>query len=299
MSKPNRYVTTSDIQTAVKGQEMRVLQGLDIDWTGARGHIDCPYPDHGGESDWRWDEQKNVAFCTCIGKRPGEKKRHTIFDVVMCCRGVDFEATKVYVAELIGRTDLIKTKGDDSSVYQKTDAHSLLSPPAANRDDELVWAYLGARLCVEPNLVPRPRTPVAGHRSLGYFDLSRSKKGKPKPVTSAPCAVFGQIDRDGREHAHRIYLTLDGQGKAELGIGPAGEPRDPKKSAKSAEGDNTTGRGVLWGDPESATLEIVFEGIENAAAVALALRPELDAGEVLIVSCSWAHSRNGLNDSIC
>src|SRR5262249_43640713 len=80
------------------------------------------------------------------------------------------------------------------------------------------------------------------------------------------------------------YLAADGSGKADLGIGPAGKPRDAKKSARAIEGDSTAGRAVLWGIPDTATLEIGFEGIETACAVALAFRSEIDAGRVLVVA---------------
>src|SRR3954467_9572134 len=105
-----RYVKTSDIKKAVEGRELDVLRALGIQWMGSRGHIDCPYSNHGGKSDWRWDEQKHVAFCTCIGTQRGENKAHSIFDVVMRMASPNFEATRTQVAELIGRTDLIKTK---------------------------------------------------------------------------------------------------------------------------------------------------------------------------------------------
>jgi hypothetical protein len=144
MTAAPRYVTTADIQPAVKGQEVGVLRGLGIDWTGSRGHIDCPYPDHGGKSDWRWDDKKGLAFCTCIGKRPGEKKADTIFDVVMNRLGVDFDEAKVYVAELIRRPDLIKTKGGDKE-------------KAANPEREIIivsqpgWQYVAG--CPDPIFV--------------------------------------------------------------------------------------------------------------------------------------------------
>jgi hypothetical protein len=287
-----KYVLTRDIKQAVHGHELAVLKGIGINWTGTRRHIDCPYADDGSKSDWRWDERKNVAHCTCIGNRPSDKKAHDIFAVVMVMTGVDFEAAKIRVAELIGRPDLIKTKGGDGGrMYQKTDADSLLSPPAGNRDDNIVRIYLGGRLGVEPDAVPHPITPVAGHRSLAYFDPPATKGGKPKLVESPPCAVFGQVGVDGRRHAHRIYLAPDATGKADLGTGPNGEPRDPKKSAKVADGDNTAGRFAVWGNPETATLEIAFEGIETPTAAALAMRPEIDAGQVLVVS---GISANGL-----
>ena len=64
--------------------------------------------------------------------------------------------------------------------------------------------------------------------------------------------MFGTVAADGRTHAHRIYLAPGGAGKADLGSGPDGQPRDPKKSARIIGDDNTSGCSVLWGDPERA-----------------------------------------------
>jgi hypothetical protein len=61
--------------------------------------------------------------------------------------------------------------------------------------------------------------------------------------------------------------------------------------AKAIDGDNTNGRAVLWGDPHTALLIIVCEGIETAAAVALAFKAEIEAGRVLVAAAIHA---NGL-----
>src|SRR5687768_11780651 len=108
---PERYVQTKRIKEAVAGHELAVLEAMGINWSGGCGHIDCPYPDHGGKDDWRWDAKKGCAFCTCIGKRPNEGSSHSIFDVVSTCKGIDFEAAKIRVAEILGRTDLIQERG--------------------------------------------------------------------------------------------------------------------------------------------------------------------------------------------
>ena len=139
-----RYVKTTSIKEAVQGHETDVFRALNIAWP-ARGHITCPYPDHGGEADWRWDEKKKAAFCSCIGTRPGERKRHSILDVVTATLGIDLEAAKIRTAEIIGRPDLIITKRPGSG-GNKTDWASLLAPPASNRDDGLVLlAVFGAQ----------------------------------------------------------------------------------------------------------------------------------------------------------
>ena len=53
---------------------------------------------------------------------------------------------------------------------------------------------------------------------------------------------------------------------------------------KLSQDDNTAGRAVLWGDPANAPHVIVTEGIETGAAVALALAPEIAAGEIAVAA---------------
>jgi hypothetical protein len=145
--------------------------------------------------------------------------------------------------------------------------------------------YLGVRLGIEPGDVPRPVTPVVGIEALEYFDPPASPRAKPTLVGSCPCAVFGTVAADGRTHAHRIYLSLDGRAKADLGIRRDRKPRDPKKSARRADGQvSTAGCGVIWGNPEKARHLVSFEGIENAAVSAHALRAEIEAEEIYVVS---------------
>ncbi len=86
-------------------------------------------------------------------------------------------------------------------------------------------------------------------------------------------------------HAHRIYVAPGGAGKADLGTGPNGKPRDPKKSAKApVDGASTAGRSVVWGNAEKAPHVIVTEGIETGAAVAHAFRREIEAGEIAVAA---------------
>jgi hypothetical protein len=228
-----RYVRTDPIKEAVVGHELDVLGAIGIDWRGGRGHIDCPYPDHSGNDDWRWDAGKARAFCTCIGKRPDEGGSHSILDVVSACEGIDFEAAKIRVAEIIGRTDLIQEGGRGSR--QKQDAASLLSAPVEDRDDTLPQKYLAFRLGIEAAAMLMPQTLAVGIRALAYFDPPATADGKPKLVGMFPCAVFETIDAMDRIHAHRIYVAPDGQGKADLG------GRDPKKSARVVDGPRDQG----------------------------------------------------------
>ena len=139
----------------------------------------------------------------------------------------------------------------------------------------------------------RSRSGAAPENSSGRAQSPRifrpppqgKKTVKPTLVTTTPCAVFEQVDRDGKIHAHRIYLAEGGLGKADLGLDASGKARDPKKSAKKIEDDNTSGRSVLWGDPATATVAIICEGVETAAAIALAFEAEIEAGEIQVVSC--------------
>lgn len=282
------YVKTNEIRQAVRGHETNVLDALGVDWRAGRPHISCPYPGHAdGEPSWRWDVRKDRAFCTCTTS-------DSIFDVVSKVEGGTFETAKIRVAELLGMQHLIRSKGvtNRRQHYQASDAASLLSAPDRDRDDGLPAAYLGHRLGVAIEAVPIPRTPMLGLKALGYYDPPPpGSKARPKLVGAFPCAVFGTIAADGGTHAHRIYLAQGGSAKADLGVDPTGRRRDPKKSARVLGDDNTSGRSVLWGDPDRASHLVVTEGIETGAALALAMGREVEAGEVAIAA---AISANGV-----
>jgi hypothetical protein len=273
-----RYVATAAIKDAVSSREGDILGKLGIDWRNGQQHIHCPYPDHDDhDPSWRWDDKRHCAYCTCITKSDG------IFDIVMKVKRLDFEAAKIRVAEFIDRVDLIKVKGDGTG--QKTDAASLLNPPAENSDPGLVFRYLAHRLGLDdPAAVPMPTTTAVGWKQLGYYDPPSVKEKKFKLVASPPCIVFQTVAADGRTHAHRIYLSAAG-GKAELGTLPNGKARDPKKSAQRLDGQpSTAGCCVVWGDVTAPHHEIVFEGIENAAAGAYSFADEIATGEIVVVS---------------
>ncbi|MCW6512127.1 DUF927 domain-containing protein [Lichenifustis flavocetrariae] len=276
---PSIYVRADEIKSAVMHRETEILSTAGVKWNAKRTHITCPYPDHGGTADWRWDDEKKLAFCTC--NKPGTADN--IFDVVMKCEGLaDFEATKIRVAELLGRADLIKKKGGNGKVRQRQGVEDLLYPPADQRDDGLARSYLAFRLGVDAADVLMPATPTTGFKALGYFDPPAGD-GKPVRVGDYPCVIFGQVGSDGRRHAHRIYVAPGGAGKADLGKTAAGYDRNPKKSARAADGDNTAGRAVLWGDPTKAKHIILCEGIETGAAIAVAFRAEV-VGETIAVA---------------
>jgi hypothetical protein len=269
-------VPTQAIREAVKRREATVLAALGIAWQNGAPHISCPYPDHADQHpSWRWDERKARAFCTCITQRGG----HGILEVVKRVKGIDFEAAKLRVVDILGRRDLIESKGG-----QRMDPANLLHPSADQRDETLERGYLAYRLGVPPETVPMPSTAVVGWRALPYYDPPAAKERKPRLVGCHPCVVFATVAPDGRRHAHRIYVASGGRGKAELGTCPDRRPRDPKKSARLKQGESAAGCAVLWGDPASAPHLLVAEGIETAAALALAYRAEIDSHEVAVAA---------------
>lgn len=274
-TSPVRYVATKAAREAVTGRESDIVQALGIPWkAGQGGHIDCPYPEHGGAKDWRLTS-KGRAICTCT-------KSDDVFAIARKVENLDFEAAKLRCIEILGRTDLIRERSGKGA-FQAIDADSLLHAPADRRDDTLPRVYLAHRLGIEPVAVLMPDTLTVGLRSLAYFDQPEGD-GKPVKVGMHPCAVFGQVDAEGRSHAHRIYLAPAGAGKAELGAMADGRPRDPKKSARKLEKDSTAGRSVFWGDPASAPWIILTEGVETGAAVAFAFQAEIASQEVAVAS---------------
>jgi Toprim domain-containing protein len=280
MTTATQFVLTKSIKSAASGRERDILRELGIQWDGRSKHIRCPYADHDDEhASWRWNDAKGRAHCTCTASA-------SIIDVVCKTKGIDFEKAKIWIAETIGRPDLIIRANGEK--YQRTDAVSLLVPSSENRDDTLPWIYLGHRLGIEPERVLRPTTKVVGVKSLAYFDPPPRRDGKPVHVGDFAAAVFETVDRDGKTHAHRIYLAPGGAGKAELGIGPNGQRREPKKSARKTADERTAGRGVVWGDPSTAELELICEGIETAAAIALAFGTDIANGKMVIVACITA-----------
>ncbi len=282
MTSSDQFVRTAEIRLAVEGREEDVLDALGIPFRTARGkgHIDCPYPDHGGANDWRWDDQKRRARCTCLTSAG-------ILDVVMKCEAVDLEGAKLRVAEMIGRSDLIRTRGggekDVDNRFLKTTPEGLMGVKADFRDDALVANYLAFRLGIDDVDVLLPSTPVRGITHNAIWDPPKTRNGKLKLFGIFPAVAFLAIDCDRRKHAHRIFVAPNGRGKADLGS-LDGRPRPVKKAAKVTEGDNTAGRSVFWGDPAVASHLIVAEGIETAAAIAHALRSEVEAKSISVAA---------------
>jgi hypothetical protein len=130
-----------------------------------------------------------------------------------------------------------------------------------------------------------PWTPAVGLKALAYFDPPpEGSKAKPKLVGNFPCAVFATVSADGRTHAHRIYVAAEGAGKAELGTGPDGRPREAKKSAKVSDGARTSGYSAIWGDPSRAPQLLLAEGIETATALASTFVVEIALLEIAVAA---------------
>ena len=268
-----RYVKTADIRLAVAGHELDVLSAIGIAWREGRGHIDCPYPDHGGADDWRWDSKTNKAFCTC-------SKANSIFDVVAKIKSLSFEEAKIAVAELIGRTDLVSDKAPETS---RTSPEALLNRPACDQDNSLPGNYLAFRLGIPVDDLLLPSTRVIGLKALDYFDPPGEDKKYIK-VGRFPAVIFETLDAWGNQHALRIYVAENGTGKAALGVNAHGKDRDAKKSARANKGEITSGRCVIWGNADDAAHLIVAEGVETAAAVAQSFREEIECGHCAVLA---------------
>ena len=278
-----RYVRTADAKTMVSGREHEVLTALGIPYNMGNPHIDCPYPSHGGKNDWRWDEEKSKAVCTCTGW-------HEIFDVVANVESMDFEAAKVRIAEILGRHDLIRTSTQRGGMS----AESLLNRPPEERDDSLPRKYLAHRLGIEPDAVVMPTTVAVGLIALPYYDPPPTNSDKPALVGKFPCTVWKTVGVDGAFHAHRIYVAPDGLGKADLGKTSNGRARNPKKSAKVLDGQSITGYCVVFGNLDEAEHIIVAEGIETAAAIAKAYELEIRSNTVAVVAAISAVGVEGV-----
>ena len=159
-----------------------MLEGLGIAWHGGSRHITCPYPDHADDNpSWRWNAAAGRAHCTCI------ERSHSIFDVVMRCESIEFEAAKLRVAEILGRHDLIKVR--DGERHQATDAASLLRPPpiSATTASGAATSPIGSACPRSRCRCPRPAS------SAGLARLLRPagrRSRQAKLVGHYPCVVF-------------------------------------------------------------------------------------------------------------
>ena len=291
-----RFVKTSDIYAATEGNEIAVLNAFKVPWkAGQRSHIRCPYPSHGGSSDWRYDEQKKLCFCTCTNKPV------KLFSALILVLGENpqddaaFERVKLEVAERMGWTDLIKTRrgsGPSSPPpppplwHEHFKPGKLLNPPDHLRNDDLYFEYMSRRLGVPRDLVPAPATPFVGISSLEYFDQSNGADGKTrKPLCSLPCLVFGMVNHNGDlTGAIRIYLDPTGKDKASLGLDSDGNPRRVKPFTPGTK----SGGEIQFGNPKTATVKVCCEGVETGAAVAVAAKADRD--DRVLIACAGTAS---------
>jgi hypothetical protein len=178
-----RFVTKADIRAAVKGRETDLLDALNIDWRRAKPHIRCPYRDHDdNHPSWRWDERKCKAFCTC-GVRD-------VLGVLMGVEGIESDAAKVRVAELLKRPDLIREwsarkrrgGGGDVSPEQRCNG----ATPAGCRLAE----YAEAK-----------RLPLQFLLANGLREISYER---------APAISIPYFSHDGSDPAVRFRIALEG-----------------------------------------------------------------------------------------
>src|SRR4051812_18791224 len=127
-------------------------------------------------------EQVRKAHCTCTSSA-------SIFDVVAKVRGIDFEAAKIAVAEMVGRSDLIRSKKasgkrNGRGRNSRGDNTATAQPPGCT-----LAAYAAAK-----------HLPVEFLRSLGIPEIPRS---------GTPAVRIPYLDESGAEAALRFRVALD------------------------------------------------------------------------------------------
>ena len=130
-----------------------------------------------------------------------------------------------------------------------------------------------------------PSTPAVGWRELAYYDPP-TVEGAASPSWSAdiPASSSPPWRRMGGHMLIASMSRLMVPARPIWASAATAEPRDPKKSARLKEGQSAAGCVVLWGDPASAPHLLLAEGIETSAALALAHRAEIGAGELAVAA---------------
>src|SRR5215510_1934253 len=160
MTGAGRYIQTKAIRDAVAGRETEVLSALGIQWNGKSDHIRCPYPGHEDEHpSWRWNPVKRKAHCTCT-------RSASIFDVVAKVNGMDFEAAKIAVAEVLGRAELIQRDGGKPKASGKRKGRGRNSPG----DNTATAQHPGCTLAA---YAAAKHLPVEFLRSIGFTESIR------------------------------------------------------------------------------------------------------------------------------
>lgn len=209
----SNYVDTGKIKAAVKGREGDVLDALGIEWR-ATGPIECPYSDHVGDSPaWHWDGKKRRATCSCIGSRRGDGKSHDIFKVVSLTRGGNFPAAKLWVAEVIGRTDLIQAAGSGEQAIRDADTDAeVWEPEDGDEDSELAQVRTTYPLPALDRLTLDYRRTRAGvikvHRVTSYTDPETGEKRRRYTPVATPFGVPARLRYADRADAYGIRVTV-------------------------------------------------------------------------------------------
>jgi hypothetical protein len=164
-----RFVDTDEIKRAAEGHGAELLHALGVPWhNGGPTHILCPFHnDH--DPSFRWDEAKGCAFCTC-GITGAD-----IFGLVGRRNGFDFTDAKIWVAEQLGRHDLI--------------IEPVSSP--------------GVTLA---EIAEAKRLPIEFLRKMGWFNLARRGQNHDR-------SAVGIIYSDGNREWLRIRIALGGETK--------------------------------------------------------------------------------------
>jgi hypothetical protein len=200
----DRYVPTEAIKSAVAGRELDILAALQIRWRAGRPHIHCPYPTHADDhASWQWDERRRCAFCTCINGI------HDIFEVVTAVESLDFEATKLRVAEILGRQDLIKRGGAGEQSTRRTrtparDGEKAESKPVSRSKRKSDRAGVQPGGCTLAAYAEAKRLPFEFLVSHGLRDFTYMR---------ASAISIPYFAADGGEPSIRFRIALDGPDK--------------------------------------------------------------------------------------
>lgn len=267
------------------GRELQALRALGIPWPPRAGaHIHCPLPDHADETpSWRWDQDRRVAFCTCLGGRAAD-----IVDVatrIRSGRPADAlrwlcEAVGAEVVERPGRGGgapagaPTKPRGRHAAEGLAGRAAEALAPPAERASRDLPFRYLASRLHIPLEVARRvfadaPSVELAAGWTTRE-QWNRGTGGARASVTHrGPCVVFPACWTNHPTAPVSVWqIWTDASGHDRLRPDVADGSVVPKKSALG----HPAGTVVAFGDPSSAAHWVMVEGIEDAAYAWAALR---------------------------
>jgi hypothetical protein len=164
----NRFVDIDEIKRAAQGRGTELLHALGIMWhNGGPTHILCPFHDDHDPS-FRWDEAKDCCFCTC------DISGNDIIAIVQRRKDLDFAGAKVWIAEQLGRHDLIREADD-------------------------------AQGCTLQQVADAKKLPIEHLRKLGWFDQARYGKFH-RPAVGIP-----YTDRNNNRNWLRYRVALQSE----------------------------------------------------------------------------------------